>query len=239
MDMDDVSDEVLTCLLSMQLYDETVFPVGTDMDTFLHDLTAKSNLVLECCKTFSHKNPLRMIPFRFPKRSMPILLAMKTRWTLDSREDFVEVRASDVHGRGVFAVQDLEPGMLVTTYPVDVVFMHDERRGEVVLSPENDVTDASPYEAYRMSFGEGIGFAGNPAVHAPHRCGHLVNDALDTSFENNVQIFYLLEGVLVALMVTKPIRSGEELFLDYGPAYWVTRRTTEEGADRTPSDARG
>jgi len=69
-----------------------------------------------------------------------------------------------------------------------------------------------------------VAFYGNPDVHTPDACGHLINDPSGTPLQANCIETTLLGGVVTAMMIVQPVRAGEELLMDYGRRYWEDRR---------------
>jgi hypothetical protein len=65
-----------------------------------------------------------------------------------------------------------------------------------------------------------ISFFGNPGLHPPEACGHMINDAKDTQYHTNCIETPLCGGSVTAILVTRPVKKGEELFMAYGEGYW-------------------
>lgn len=220
----------MSFVLGMRVSPDFV-PKGTVLEDYVQDLHSKCEQMLSAAQTLAAQVPqYAEVPHPQPQTVYPYLVALKTGWTLDVREDFVRVGSSPVHGRGVFAVKALDVGMLVTTYPVHAVFVQPSKEEkkesglpsqEVVLTPDNQpLPDAHVLSPYRMKLDEWSSFAGDPRIHAPHACGHLMNDARKTEYAYNVSVLSLLGGAVNVVVVIAPVAAGEELFFDYGKGYW-------------------
>lgn len=142
------------------------------------------------------------------------------------------VKASVLHGTGVFATQDLVPGDFCTFYPSHAVAIGDH-------PGINNVTfaDFQPDPAYELSILAGCSICGNPAERADANwLGHLINDGArstealtpETYLEaakanNNCAVrFHILDGETCAVSIacTRNVRAGEELLMTYGYSYW-------------------
>lgn len=217
------SNHVISCILGMNITDGCGVPTGTTLDEYTRNCYEKCMSIVRGAALLSSSCPHRPIPHSKHVDSMfPIILAMKTGWTLDTRESFVTVGNSSVHGLGVFATTDLDPGMLVTSYPVHAIVIQNKH----MLTRDNMAyEEAHRLEPYQLKLCTGVDWCvtADPTVYDDHRCGHMMNDARNTTYENNVNIHMILGGVICAIMITKKVIAGAELFLDYGPGYWTNR----------------
>lgn len=213
---------VISYLLGMRIAAETQ-PCGEDINTYVENLGRASSRVLQIAAKLCQSVPFRMIPFSDPQLLCPVILAMKTQWTLDQTHTLVEVRDSPVHGQGVFALEDLEVGTLCTVYPVHAIvtmFAGEER----ILTPDNTPSDDnSRFGPYKVDLFQrkDICISADPNVYDSFRCGHKINDARGTQYKNNVEFADIFGGIVVAMVVTTDIPKGSELFLDYGETYWA------------------
>ena len=171
------------------------------------------------------------------------VLGMGMRLELDG--DFVQVLPSPVHGLGVFAVTDIPKHTCFTAYPTnllelweDVVEGHSKRepRGPRVValfSREHNNRDGDGNKRLRESLSDyglemcGVTVYGDPAVYSPGACGHMINDPRGTASEANCVECPIGGGALVGILTLRMVRTGEELFLDYGEPYWRARDKTE------------
>lgn len=113
--------------------------------------------------------------------------------------DAVEVRASRVHGDGVFAVRSLPPGLLVGVY--------EGRRYAPSQASEVRWDDALTY-LFGLSDGTLIDASegGNATRHINHSCepNCQANEESDDDGE-----------LAIVIRTRRRIRAGEELFIDY------------------------
>eukprot|EP00966_Prymnesium_polylepis_P005725 130592-Prymnesium_polylepis.1 len=63
---------------------------------------------------------------------------------------------------------------------------------------------------------------GNPNVHPPEACGHMINDPRGTGRGENCGMCLLVGGVVTAIIATEAIKKGEELLFKYGEGYWAS-----------------
>lgn len=160
----------------------------------------------------------------------------------------VELRRSDVHGRGIFATRDVRAGDLLTLYPTDAQVSY-RSGGEgiyVLLGPSNPKTCEEVYEIhqeYGAVLGSHIGVVlqavGFPElVDDPAYLGHLANDACiapdarlgasayDQGVGNRVNAsFAIIQSELHHCIVAiTPIAKGSEILVRYGAEYWQAQR---------------
>jgi SET domain-containing protein len=112
--------------------------------------------------------------------------------------DAIEVRQSTVHGHGVFAVHALQAGQEVAPY-TGLRYAADEAHA---------LWDDQLTYLFGLSDGSMIDGAqgGNATRHINHACEPNV-EAIET---------YDAAGeLIITIHATRPIRAGEELFLDY------------------------
>ena len=116
--------------------------------------------------------------------------------------DYVAVRKSGVHGKGVFAVVDLPASRLLGYYKGKCVSLEDYARRATdngyILDMETYVLDAG-----KASNGNWTRY---------------VNDARGTRHRNNCEF-----SVGGAIKTTRAIVAGAELFVSYGRDYWMGR----------------
>ena len=151
-------------------------------------------------------------------------------------------------GKGLFAAEDLPADALLSLYPVHALGVDDaDGQIELVASAEDmrthfDAIDKSEYRVYCRHAAEGdeksaLSIDVNPQRElVPGWCAHFVNDAsaCDSREPKDVER-YLEQSVggancalvpvgrapLTACVTTRPVAAGDELFLSYGPTYWV------------------
>ena len=155
--------------------------------------------------------------------------------------DFVTVRPSPVHGDGVFAKRNIKRGSLVTMYPCDA-FSY-TTKGEQTLWAKSNGDPMLRCEA-ELLFGysaqiepTNIAIAGDPDKYSNASCGHLINDGAflltkdcnvdevlkyaKASAEAQNCHFIPLAGIVLAVVASRDIKKGDEVFATYGAGFWV------------------
>jgi hypothetical protein len=162
--------------------------------------------------------------------------------------DWVNVAPSPVHGEGVFAKKDIPQNTIVTTYPADLLMLlsdvgAEERRQQTIsfdrlrkktqqliyMSRRDLETKAvqqlsRDWDDYGLEHPSGCSIFADPYSYTPSKCGHKINDALDTGHTNNCMECFLCHGVVIGILSSRDIKEGEELFMSYGKPYWEERR---------------
>jgi hypothetical protein len=161
--------------------------------------------------------------------------------------DKVKLRKSLIHGFGVFAKQNINKGEIITFYPGDFVqYCPNEDmyvpnhltmiyRSQRFENKFGEVTDAKYRDNdYAFEVNSFYGIIGcNHFTDDPNYLGHFINDGARTnstekSNEIYLQIsnlkrncqFHILKDLHVAIVATKNINIGDELFIRYGLNYW-------------------
>ena len=130
---------------------------------------------------------------------------MKSQYTLLS--DICTVRVGIGTGRlGVYATTSLKPGNVVTTLPVDALYLR--RNGGVMLTSDNKPLNPTGV-LLRNTRHDDVFLASSLLYLCPERCGHVIY----FSEEPNVVVDDLMGGVMYVVRVTRDIEEGEELFL--------------------------
>jgi len=168
--------------------------------------------------------------------------------------DKVRVSPSSTHGSGVFATRIIRKGEKITQYPEDLVFENDRQgRGYKVIGCPHGTdyikAKVAIFEAdddqllnYLQHVKNDIHVYGDPSIHSPKACAHLINDAVkldkidcNPAVENIGKGFhaYLLQSVTRLncmietikgkcwAVATRDIQDGDELFTSYGYQYWI------------------
>jgi hypothetical protein len=155
-------------------------------------------------------------------------------------KDSVEVKSSVIHGKGVFATEDIEVGKVVTMYPCHGLLFSS---GYCYGSPEFQKGllsyQSSEYKTHLRDSNQSI--IGDSSIHDKYLLGHMINEAyLHTEEFKNITgamelgkacTKYLLKinekncelittPLYVYVKTTKHICPGEELTTSYGFAFW-------------------
>ena len=163
-------------------------------------------------------------------------------------------------GRGLFANAALPARTLVSLYPVHAVGSDDHNSGQadlVASSADMDYFDASDARCeYRVYLRQSTGCINDFIDANPERpiidgwVAHLVNDACMCEGREPAQVESYLErsvgaascalvpvgrAPLMACVTTRPVAAGAELFVSYGPSYWVGGRPVAEAVPPSES----
>ena len=140
-------------------------------------------------------------------------------------------------GLGLFAARDIRKDELITCYPGDWALLAD---GSHVLGNATGLPSSREYEIH-IAIGSGppLALVADPLqVHDAAYLGHMKNDcarcfeaspgaiheyALSATARSNVD-HVMLADCHVAAVAARDIRAGEELYVSYGPGYWLTRQ---------------
>ncbi len=162
--------------------------------------------------------------------------------------DSAIAKPSKIHGTGVFVKKNILVGELITFYPADFVeYSPDKNRhipkhlvgvsrsaryvrsfGLITDSNVRDNNYACYIDPKYTIIGE------KTFDNDPNYLGHLINDGAKSdsskksnriystisSLKANCKYYNLKGGLHVAIIATKNIREGEELFITYGIPYW-------------------
>ena len=118
-----------------------------------------------------------------------------------SRYDLVAVRATELAGRGVFALQNIEKGLVI------------ERTVSVsILSREKWILEATSLWEYY--------FVARPEINCPYICGYVVfglSSICNHAHSPNADLAWMKEedGVWVELHAKRDIEAGEEVTIYY------------------------
>lgn len=164
--------------------------------------------------------------------------------------DKVKMKASSIHGQGVFAKQKISKGELITIYPAHFVGIHPGGcRNPGCLGMMNSTLaekhGMKPTEFVRTSYTFDVSYhytiCGHPhLIDNPAFLGHMINDGAkghstrtmrnqkDLLVYNKVSLalrnaeFISIGGSCVLIVATKEIYIEEEILVSYGYSYWTT-----------------
>ena len=151
------------------------------------------------------------------------------------------IKASPIHGNGVFARRRIEKGTIITMYPCDAFILNLKGRGDLhaKANGENMLhTEAALLSAYSATLDlTGVSICGDPDKYSNAACGHLINDGsslLKDDFNSDDIIKYITEstavsncyfislaGAALAVVASKTINRGDEILTSYGAAFWA------------------
>lgn len=121
----------------------------------------------------------------------------------------IKLGYSKIHGRGVFATEDIEPGELIERAPM-VVLAHRMNYHKDPVIWSYMYTNTCPCDECKKHGGHFLMILGY---------GQIYNH-LD---ENNAHISFDLKGQVANINAIKKIKKGEEIFVSYGPKYFNNR----------------
>ena len=149
-------------------------------------------------------------------------------------------------GRGLFASENCKEGDLLTCYPGDIL-LHSElgfRPTPAQMGIENDEMLRDYLCRYCIGLTDDYALMGLPHLDQDMAyAGHFINDGVTTppavedeledylqesSAKANAQ-FLPLENLHLVALATRDIQKGEEVFVCYGPVYWMEHTSTWRG----------
>lgn len=111
----------------------------------------------------------------------------------------VKVGPSPVHGRGVFATEDIQSGQVIETAPLVFFDRADVREGSIIRN--YDIIHENGKSAIMLGYASIYNHSDDPNAF--------------WQFNSNEEI------VIKSL---KTINKGDEIFVSYGPTYWIGSR---------------
>lgn len=175
------------------------------------------------------------------------VITMSKRFYMHHKQKMapLEVKASNVHGYGVFALNDIKAWQMVTVYPTHYVCRilptggevrteHLEKFHEMGEKINEYMTTLEPNDNINTGSKKEISISADPSI-LHYGVGHMMNDVvkmdaltipqlkeymLSYRTKTNCTAYHLGDGIIV-VMTTKPIKKGEELLTHYGIEYWI------------------
>jgi len=153
--------------------------------------------------------------------------------------DKIEIRNESSYGRGVFATEDIDEGMIVTLYPQHGGVGVDKKKAFVYNKV--DMPSEEKFWNYGLTMEDGANIYGAPEITHHGWIGHMLNDgmpnAVDIKNHTKEQIGegtlnYTIKCPMYAncrldnkngvgyITTNKKIKCGEELLTAYGYGYW-------------------
>lgn len=129
-----------------------------------------------------------------------------------SRKQYCKVKPSPIQGMGLFATKNFKEEEFVTLY------------GGVEITEEDQKNNPSEYVIKDF---DGKLWDASIVMYPLSEMGRWINDGRGTPHGNNCRWnrFHTLHDgqSLLGVVTIKPIREGEEFFINYGPSYWEHR----------------
>lgn len=158
----------------------------------------------------------------------------------------VQIGSSSVDGQGLFATRDMLEGQIMTFYPGDVLaYWHGNTSRpskvtwdshvppELVESIQGDLGRLLSYELSDSSNDGFYSLIGHPElVDDPNYLGHMLNDGAQWHEDDSTEAyerasalsanaeFMCIHGCHYAVVASRRIDRGEEIFASYGLRYW-------------------
>lgn len=194
-----------------------------------------------------HWNDLGKTLLKLRDGSVPENILMMTRLTINNLSR-VCVGSSVIPnaGRGVFAAMDCQKGDLLTCYPGDVLLQKSGMTGLPEELKSDDQKLQSLLAGYCIGVTDDYAIMGLPELDKDvSYIGHLINDGAEIPVrESELDKYHFqsnqmanaqhvpLENLHMVTIATRDIQKGEEIFVYYGPIYWMDHVSTWLGADR-------
>ena len=148
-------------------------------------------------------------------------------------------------GRGLFASTDCQKGDLLTCYPGDVLLQPSGMTGVPDELKQDDARLRLLLSRYCIGVRDGYAIMGLPDLADDMAyAGHLINDGARPPVRESELSRYLeestsmanvehssLENIHLVCVAKRDIKQGEELFVFYGPTYWMDHTDTWIGED--------
>lgn len=161
---------------------------------------------------------------------------------LSLRINNVEYKQSNIlnSGIGIFAIKKITIGEIITFYPGDYILYRKSKNKEIVILGDiiryKQIKNIDYKNEYGLNVSDKFSICGEPIIRDnPTYLGHLINDGYkpsikDTEFDykNKSKLyenceFVDINGLHTAIVATKDINIGDELYISYGWKYWISR----------------
>ncbi len=210
-----------------------------DVEDFMYNQyisSYKSKLQITKC-------PLNNEKYTCDKRKL-IMLSTQLEFELD----LVEIKPSKIHGNGVFAKKNIKKDELITFYPGDIINYqpNGDRHipGHITMafsSQRFEEKFGNPKSSDDFNNDYGYDIDGNYTImgcpyftNDSNYMGHFINDGAKSNstkksdelynkisyLKQNCRFYNCKGGLHVAILATRDIVIGEELFIMYGTGYW-------------------
>jgi len=152
---------------------------------------------------------------------------------------------STVSGLGLFAASDIVPGEILTCYPGDAIIIRKDENDSILWGSHIPDERIKTSERIRSTYLLATGIEDWSIVALPELgtndasyLGHYANDGADPpSCEAELSTYVLAsqersnamhrdwENCHMVTIATKSIKEGEEIFVSYGPVYWMQQES--------------
>ena len=150
-----------------------------------------------------------------------IPIISKSKFKFEAND--VEVKESKNKGNGLFVKKDFRKDELITLYPIDVISDVDDLNAEHFVNykyykNKRTVISADPEKRENLYLGH---FCNDGCIYDTNNTNVKCDDLYDkiSKLKANAEI-YLINNVFLAVMSTKEIKDGDEVFIHYGIPRW-------------------
>ena len=139
----------------------------------------------------------------------------------------VYIKKSNIEGLGVFALDYIKKGEIVSLYPSDIVRLYHGKEYYQVCADYAKV-EVNPKYAYKIN--DYCTIIADSQCHDMNLAGHIINDSVklesdqyqlyhDLSQEKRNCLYYPYH-LFILIVASKDIHKDEELLVSYGVPYW-------------------
>ena len=168
-----------------------------------------------------------------------------------SDSNIFEVKDSPIHGKGLFALTNINEGTFISFYPCHAIVSGN--RFHSVDIPNNTRADNTEFISdYGLHIGNGNFMLGLPYIMTPFMKGHLINDGYkpaaqirDIDFNDTLTLtdefveytanshkhnnsILIIKDRLAYVRANRYIKRGEEITLPYSFVYWLNEDIANE-----------
>ena len=195
-----------------------------------------------------------IIPIKMVRKPNPndipsiITEALSQVETFPYLKNLLEIKNSSIHGKGVFAKNNIHPNQVISLYPCHGIINGEVKYCEEKNSGDYDLLFNTNKYKIKLAGGSDIFIYGNPYIQDEGLVGHLINDSykdvsdLKNLNKHNIKncLKYMLNSIksdncalvqckeYVYVKTTKYINKGEELFTHYGYPFWCSELKPSE-----------
>jgi len=184
----------------------------------------------------------KVYDIEFPFRISDIILT-------NCKNDKIEIRDSKIHGKGLFAKEDIKKNSIITCYPIHALVLKSKKKQRTVFKNESEKFEIN--FNYALNVKKNVKYKGKKyhviAIGNPKKInktiflGHMINDSSSFKIENenitlnelktiigkycinsknNCKIQCIFDSYFHCIVASKDIKRDEELFASYGFQYW-------------------
>lgn len=232
----DITDDKTKNINNKESIRTTIKLINMDETNFETTLASMNNITEELLTIVALRNYLK---YNIRSHQDALLLNIKLPFTLDN----VYIGQSAIHCNGLFAKRTINKSDVITLYPPHVVFAKvNEDLFHYFKHESHQTHDLTSCKDYSKSIDENVYCGAFPDI-CDHGnwLGHLINDGSSSIINEEYQRENMnktnCEFVLiydhneichfVAVIATREINKDDELFIQYGVNYWMTKNMSK------------